>query len=64
MANDVLRDIDPHFQCQTFYCDAFVIKNAQAGDVPYRFASTRTAFAVEFLLFYILVCFGTIQVYQ
>ena len=45
----VLRDLGLHFQGQTFSCYAF-IKNAQATDVPDRFASTRTASAVELLL--------------
>ena len=31
MTNVVLRDIDPHCQCGTFYCDAFVLKKKSTG---------------------------------
>ena len=48
--NFVLRDLDLHFQGQTFSCYAFAIQSAQAADVRGRFASTRTAQAVESLL--------------
>ena len=55
--NVVLRDLDFHFQGQTFPCCAFAAKeNAQTADVPDRFASTRTAPAVELLLFRFLFC--------
>ena len=48
--NVVLRDLDLHFQCQTFSCYAFVIKSVLTANVHVRFASTRTAPVVELLL--------------
>ena len=45
----LLRDIDLDFQGHTSSCYA-VIENAQVTDIPDRFASTRTATAVELLL--------------
>ena len=55
IANVVLSDVDLNFKGQTFSRYAFPIKNAQAADVPGRFASTRTAPAVELLLFSLLL---------
>ena len=46
----VLRDLDFHFQGETFSCYAFVIKNMQTADVPSRSTSTLTAPAVQLLL--------------
>ena len=34
IVNVVLRDLDLHFQGQTFSCYAFVIKDGQTADVP------------------------------
>ena len=39
------------FSWSNISCYAFAIKHAQSADVPSRFASTRTALAVELLLF-------------
>ena len=47
----VLRDLDLHVQGQTLSSYALAIEKAYAADVPDIFASTRTAFAVELLLF-------------
>ena len=52
--NVVPRELDLQFQCQTFSCSEFVIKNAPTADAPSRFASTRMAAAVELPLLYIL----------
>ena len=49
----VLRDLHLHFQGLTFSCHTFAIKkNAQATDIPGRFAAIRSASAVELLLFF------------
>ena len=59
VAIDVLRDLDRHFQGQTFSCYASVVRKiAQAADVSGRFASTP---AVKLLLFRrpsVLLCSG------
>ena len=52
IVNIVLRDIALHFQGQTvLLCICFIKKIAQAAGVPRRFASIRTAPAVELPLF-------------
>ena len=52
IAIGVLCELDLHFLDQSISCYAFAIIYAQAADVTSRFASTRTAPAVEMLLFY------------
>ena len=52
--NVTLRDIDFHFQVQTF-CYAFVIQIRQAADFSGRFAPTHTIPTMELLLS-VLVC--------